>query len=292
MKKLLLLTALSTLLMNCRGSKSQNQLSNSDVTSSVEDVVHSLTSVLDDQSGESYVRFDKSNNTLFIKDLFLPKAFAAQCVRPIQQACINGTRSSSFFDCSTSLGEVLASGEIQLNYTSSLCLLDQTGDEVTRTYNYELVGPNGGQWQVTSLNHSDYRGVSMGGGSQIIKTINGYNLNILGQRRQFIKNGFLRLDKSIRTLAPLKVTGGLSRNMRRVNEGAIEVVHNIAKITTTLTAENLEWSSSCCHPVSGRLSLMYTGAKQGEGIVEFTSCGQAQIELNGEVENVQLNYCE
>ncbi len=292
MKKLLILTALSSLLLNCRGAKNQNQLSSSDVTSSVEDVVNTLSSVMDDQSGESYARYDKNKNILFLKDLMLPKAFAAQCIRPIQQACVNSARTSSFIDCSTSLGEVLASGNIELNYSSPVCSMGQTGDEVIRTFDYELIGPNGGQWQVTSLNHNDYRGVTMGGGSKLVKTAAGYDLNILGKRRQFIKNAVLRLDKSVRTLEPLKVTGGLDRNSRRVTDGVVEVAHNIAKITTLLSAENLEWSSSCCHPVSGRLSLMYTGAKQGEGSVEFTSCGQAQIDLNGEVENVQFSYCE
>jgi hypothetical protein len=97
---------------------------------------------------------------------------------------------------------------------------------------------------------------------------------------------------SIRTLAPVSVTGSLSRASRLVNGGQIEVNYNRAQATAVVIPQNLQWSNTCCHPTAGTLQLNWSGTKTGSTSVSFSGCGQASVNQNGQVRNIELSYCE
>ncbi len=294
MRNLFLFALMSLLIINCRGKENLGTPgADEDLSSSLEDAVTTMGAMIDDQAGESYAKATPQNSLETLEEILFPKAYAAGCIRPVFKACSSGIKNSQFSDCSMFRGQVLASGEINLDYSQNDCSMDQTGDDVARTYQYELVGPRGGQLSVTSQDQEDYRGEIIGGGALLTKTSSGHSLDILGKNKIFTRNGRVLRNKSIRTISALEISGGLARGQRQVNNGQIEVIHNLAEFVATYSAQDLRWSSSCCHPVSGSLSVEYTGSLEGTAQVEFQSCGQATLERsNGDIQNVQFTYCE
>ena len=279
-------------LVGCNGQENTGSVANEDVATSVEDAVNTLGVAMDDQANEAYATNIKKSYPEMIEEFIFPKAYASNCTRPVNMACNSGVKLSEFQDCSIFHGNAIASGWISLNYSELDCSLDVDGKKVARTYDYEIVGPRGGQHNITSSDQVDYRGNTIGGGAELTKVAGGWELDILGKNRTFIINGRTRRNKSIRTLQPLEIQGGIRRSQRRVNNGQLEVIHNLAEFTATYTAVDLQYSSSCCHPVSGSLSVDFAGSIEGSGTVTFNSCGSAQIERNGEVQDVTFTYCE
>ena len=292
MKTTLILLSAFVLLVSCNGRQDSTTSSDDTLATSAEDAVTTLSALLDDESNEAYATNHKKSYQEILQDIVIPKAHAANCIRPVNLACDNGVKSSTFEDCSSFRGLVVASGNITLDYSQNDCSMGSDGDQVARTYNYEIVGPRGGQLDVSSDDHEDYRGNTIGGGAVLTNTAAGHSLEILGKHKVFTRNGNIRRDRSIRTTEPLEISGGLRRSVRQVNNGQLEIIHNLAEFTATYTAEDVVWSSSCCHPVSGSLSVEYTGSVEGTASITFNSCGQAEIERNGETSNVEFTYCE
>ena len=70
------------------------------------------------------------------------------------------------------------------------------GDQVVRTYDYDISGPYGGVLSVTSE-----------GGGRLTKTAGGWTVEILGKRKELTLRGRKILDLSISTPSPLQITG-------------------------------------------------------------------------------------
>ena len=292
MKRWMSLILVGALMVGCKANEDSSSTADENLTSSVEDAVTTMSALMDDQEGESYATNIKKSYPEMIDELIFPKAYAAGCIRPVHQVCDNGSKSSVFQDCSIFGDQVLASGQIDLEFSQNDCSMALVGDQVARTFDFELVGPRGGQMTVSSAEHSNYSDIRVGGGAEITKTNLGWDLDILGKHKVFTRNGRVRMDKSIQTLSPLEISGGLRRSQRQVNNGQLQVHHNLAEFTALYTAQDLRWSSSCCHPVSGTLTVEYTGSRTGSATVEFGSCGTAELEKDGEIHDVQFSYCE
>jgi hypothetical protein len=167
-----------------------------------------------------------------------------------------------------------------------------TGNTVTRTYNLEISGPRGGKINHSSDNRSDYRGTSYGGGGRLVKTAAGWDLSVLGRNSVLSFRGKNIFDVSVRTITPMNITGSLSRAGRVVNGGQLEVNHNLAGFTSVITPTNLQWSNTCCHPISGSLAVTYSGSKTGSATVSFHGCGSASVNQGGQTSVIQMSYCE
>lgn len=282
------------LIVGCNGQEENSVGSeNEDLVTSVEDAVTTLGAVMDDQEGEAYATQMNKSYPEMIEEILFPKAYAANCVRPVNMACNSGVKTSTFSDCSIFGGLALATGTISLDYSQNDCSMAADGDSVNRTYRYEIVGPRGGQLEVSSADNDDYSGDTIGGGATLTNTVSGWELDILGKHKVFTRNGRERMNKSIKTLAPLEISGGIRRANRRVNNGQLQVSHNLAEFKAIYTAQDLRYSSSCCHPVSGSMSVEYTGSISGTATVEFNSCGSATLtNANGETSDVRFTYCE
>lgn len=273
----------------------------SDSVESTEAVVESGVSVLsgslDDQTSNTSFAVNRSENTTNIwATLLVNKAHASSCSRAFLQSCQSGVKTVDYSGCSTLGGRVNMSGSVTLTYSNTSCLLSTAGDYVVRTYDFSVSGPRGGSIATTSDVKEDYRlgsANTYGGGAKLTKTSAGYNLEILGKHSSLAKNGVDLYNVSVRTLQPLQVTGGFERSLRHVSNGQLEINHNIAKFTTVMSASNLQWSASCCHPTSGTLSVTRSGSIQGTATVTFTDeCGVASLEENGQVRKIELSYCE
>jgi hypothetical protein len=212
----------------------------------------------------------------------MPEAYAASCWQSTFGPCTAGARTRQFGDCT--LGAATIDGQVTLAFSQpALCTVIAAGDSVTRTADITLTGPFGGTLEVTSP----------GGGQTLTKTADGFTYAVLGMERVLTSAGNRKLfDISTRTTSPLVVTGS-SRADLEIVSGTLEVTHNLAGYTVTLAADKLAWSSACNCAVSGTLTGSVEGGKLSgkSASVQLTGCGQAQVTVDGDTENVTLDRC-
>jgi hypothetical protein len=291
MKKIILIfMGLSFFNLSCTVDGSTD--ADTEMVYSVESAVSSLSGVLDDQNNSSFAKNSSSKKQKyahFILELLQPKAYAL-CGRAFSESCTSSQKSTVYSSCS--VGALTLSGTVSLSFTDSSCLMNSTNDVVTRTYDYTISGPRGGALRLFSSAATDYRGNSISGGGRLTKTTTGWNVEVLGKNKTLTINSSIILNHSIKTLSPVSVTGSLARSSRVLDGGQIEVNHNLTSVTNVITPSNLTYSSGCCHPVSGSLSMSYSGSKSGTATVTYNSCGSATITDAGTTSELSMTYCE
>ncbi len=291
--KSLLLSALILGLAACDKRVEEASTVNN-IEAAVESGVSAMSGIMDDQNGSTYAMkqtpiHDPLRN---LNELLFPKAYAANCARAVAQACNLGVKQATYDDCSGSAGLLSLDGQVTLTYSNMACTMANVGDNVVRTYNYTISGPRGGVVTNSSDIKATYDGTQLSGGAKLEKTATGHEVTIFGKHKSFVRNERELYDVSIETGSPLQITGGLARGNRQVTNGSLKVYHNIAEFTAEFTANNLGWSSSCCHPVSGSLSVSYEGSITGTASITFNSCGEATHEKDGLSQELTLSYCE
>jgi hypothetical protein len=187
------------------------------------------------------------------------------------------------FDACT-IGASTLDGAVTLTFTrTAACALLTDGDAVTRTADFTLTGPYGGTLTVTSP----------GGGQTVTRTAAGFDYTVGGMQRVLRSGGGRTLfDVSTRTTAPIVVTGS-TRTDLIIASGALEISHNVAGYKVTLTAQNLRWTPACNCASSGTLTGTVAGGRfDGKSAsVTITGCGEADITLGDETEEVTLDRC-
>jgi len=289
MKKVLIL---SLLIVSSCAKKSLDETSTSvDAnTAETESALTAVSGTLDEQSGSSFSTYKSEKSHLF--SLLINQSQASECMRPVFASCSSSVRTMDYVGCSLGSSSKTLSGQASLTYSNPSCVLSADGDSVTRTYDISISGPRGGVITLGSAVKSDYRGTSYGGGGRITQTASGHDLDILGKHKVLSFKGINLYDVSIRTLAPLQITGGLSRSARNIVSGQLEINHNKAERTAVWTFNNLQYSSSCCHPVSGSIDIAWTGSKVGTGQINFQGCGIAELTEDGQSQSIEMSYCE
>lgn len=281
-----------SLLVTACGKKNAEESSDSftvdSTEASIESAITVVSGVVDDQNGSSFAKAESYKP--FFLNLIQPTAVASACGRAVSNVCSSGVKSQIYSSCNPN-ALVSIDGEVELTYSQSNCSMSSVGDQVVRTYDLTFSGPRGGSISHTSDVQTDYRGTSYGGGGVLTKETSGYEVDILGRHTQLSYRGTTYVDASVRTLSPL-VINQLSRNGRIWSSGQIEVNHNLAQFTSVIQASNIQWSSSCCHPVSGTLSVTFSGSKSGSASVTFNSCGSGTINENGQTKDFSISYCE
>ena len=288
MKNRTLKLSILMLLVTACAQKKEGILEVDPTTAAVESATTLVSGVADDQSGSSFAVRTPS----WKQQAILPIAFASGCSRAVYNTCQSGVKTETYSSCVPGLSNFTLNGSVTLTYSNSTCDLSAVGSYVTRTYDLDLSGPHGGELSVSSATQSDYRGTSYGGGGKLTVTNTGWNLEILGKRKVLSFKNEKLFDVSVRTTAPLVVTGSLSRGSRVINSGQLEVNHNVAGFTGLFVAQNLQWSNACCHPISGSFNVTWSGTKTGSATVTFQGCGQASVNENGQTRNIELSYCE
>lgn len=215
-------------------------------------------------------------------DAVIPSAYAATCWEPTFSACsASGVRTKEFNDCT--IGLATLSGNVVLTFTRPACVVTTPGDAVTRTANFTLTGLYGGTLEVTSP----------GGGQTLTKTATGFDYAVGGMERILTGAGGRKLfDVATRTTAPIVVTGSARADLKIVS-GGFEIDHKLAGYKVTLTASNLTWTSNCNCASSGTLSGTVSGGRRDgkSASVTITSCGEADVTIDGDTESVSLDRC-
>jgi hypothetical protein len=294
MKKVIALLVLVSLTTACTSEENEaSSLVVDPVEASIESGITMISGIPDEQSGSILAlktNAQELNPDFF--NLFLTKAYADNCVRAFFDTCISGEKSVEYNGCEVPNTSRSIEGNVLLSYSQNDCSLLANNDFVTRTYDIQISGARGGVVTHTSALQSDYNGNTYGGGGRLTKTAAGWALEIAGRHSNFVYRSRQLFDVSIRTLAPISISGSLSRATRLINGGQLQVNHNVTGFTSTITPNNLRWSNSCCHPTSGSLSIVFSGSRTGSASVVFNGCGTAVVNDGGQESNIELSYCE
>jgi hypothetical protein len=290
--KILLAMLIGLSFLGCGKKNAADDETLNAVEATVESGVSMISGLSDDQSGTSYASKSETAPKNIWQLLLGEKAYADNCTRAIFQSCVSGVKTTDFDSCQIAGTLRSITGNVTLSFSDSGCSMASVGNSVNRTYDLDISGPRGGVVSITSATNADYNGNSYGGGGVLEKTSGGWEIEILGRHSALSKNGRQFFNISTRTLSNVQITGSLDRSNRVVNSGQIEVNHNLAKFTALFQPNNLTWTSSCCHPVSGSLGVTYSGSKTGTATVTFNGCGTAELDEDGQKTDLTLSYCE
>jgi len=210
----------------------------------------------------------------------LPSAEAAACWTSVFSECGAGKRVREYQACA--LGGMSLSGTVTLTFSKQNCTLLQADDSVTRDANFILTGRLNATLTVSSP----------GGGQKVTRTAGGWTYEVGGLSRVMETGSGTKLfDVSSKTLEPLVGTG-YSRQNRVLKSGKLEIKHNLAGYTTTLSPENVTWNGTCNCPVSGKLSGSVTSSSGTENAtVEITGCGTGTVTMGAETSSVSFDRC-
>lgn len=215
-------------------------------------------------------------------EVLMPSAYAASCTDVTFSACAAGVRTRTFNGCS--IGTATLDGSATLTFSDTVaCTLGATGDSVNRVASLTLTGLYGGTLAVSSP----------GGGQTLTKTDAGFNYAVPGMERVLTgPGGHTLFDISTATTSPIVMTGTTRANFEIVS-GALVVTHNLAGYSVTLEPHNLAWAATCNCAVSGSLSGTVAGGKSDgkSATVTITSCGHADVDIDGDTESVVLDRC-
>jgi hypothetical protein len=290
-QSILLISMLGLILSGCAKKIEEANVEVDPVEAAVETGITVVSGLADEQAGSAFAKSNKSTPNIW-RALLGEQAYAAACSRAVFASCNAGVKQVTYDTCQVTGYPLDISGQVSLAYSDAGCGLSNTNDSVTRTYDITISGPRGGSIAHDSASAADYRGSSYGGGGRLSKTASGWQIEVLGRHSVLSFRSKTLFNISARTLTPIQVSGSLSRAGRTVTSGQLEINHNIAKFTAVFTANNLQYSNNCCHPIGGSLSVNYSGSKTGSATVTFNSCGSATVDQGGQQQQIQLSYCE
>lgn len=298
---------LSALTISACGKKADPAAGSVDqqIEESAESAVASVGAIADDQSMSSGFAMNKSrfeSAIAMLKQGLLPAAQAAACQRALSQACNSGIREINYSACEISFSALViddgdnnpATPSVQLAYSNNSCLMTSPGDHVDRTYDYKIVGPRGGNLRVSSQSLGDSASGVVGGGRLTYNGGSDWTIQILGKNKVLsTPNGRELFSHSIQTTQDIEISGGLARSGRLVKSGAVRVYHNLKNFNVTHTFTNLQYTGTCCHPVSGSISSVAEGSVNKSYSIEFNGCGSAKItDADGNSRELTITYCE
>jgi hypothetical protein len=215
-------------------------------------------------------------------DTVFPAAHAGACFPFAFSTCAAGVRTETFSDCT--FGAATLDGSVTLSFSdAAACTLGATGDTVNRTADFTLTGPYGGTLAISSP----------GGGQTLTTTDAGFSFAVPGMERVLTGPAGNKLfDISTMTTSPIMMTGTSRANFEIVS-GTLVVTHNLAEYSVTLAPHNLAWALTCNCAVSGSLTGTVSGGKADgkSATVTITSCGHADVTVDGDTESVTLDRC-
>jgi hypothetical protein len=213
----------------------------------------------------------------------------------VGDTCSNGIKQASYSSCPLGNTGNTFSGTVTLTYSRvATCVLGTTGETVTRTTDLSRGAAFGSKIQSTSETRTDYRGISIGGGAQMIRNSTNYALDLAGIHKiKRSSGGDTIFDVSMRTTNLLNLSDPTVSPIS-VSSGTLEVVHNTGKWVATLATTGLTYNyGTCCYPTSGSISVSYTGSVKQTGTITFDGeCGTANYSDGTNSTSVALLGCE
>lgn len=266
---------------------------------------------------EKNIDYAKNRYRMNILDWFFPTAYAANTcdnnryVPSLGTITCEGTLNNrtvliNYNNCSPNgHNYITLSGTNVLSFDSTETCSDwianptlPTVGSVNRSYNDFT--KNVSRLEITSNanNHTNYLGSPLGGGILTIYNLGSREINITGVKREgtfntAVGNRIKVFDHTISSPTPLIVLGNKSDDNRVIQSGIVQVDHNSKLYTLIADLNNLTYSSSCCFPTSGTISMELFGSKNGTIDVVFRqNCGQVEITQNGQTVFQTLTGCE
>jgi hypothetical protein len=206
----------------------------------------------------------------------------------------SGTKTATYYGCQSWGGTIL--GTVTLGFSNTTCLLDISGADMIRKVILTREGLPAGTMYTDSTNGSTtYTGNTVPAGTELsYQGVGSYFLTLLGVRKTLNDpSGNTIYDLIAQTSSPISVTGSLL-GARVADGGALVVFHNTSQYTATFSPSLLGYTDpTCCHPVSGSMSISYAGSVSGTATVTFNpTCGSETFQMNGATDTIQLAGCE
>ncbi|MEQ1875282.1 MAG: hypothetical protein ABL958_01460 [Bdellovibrionia bacterium] len=268
---------------------SENQMANS-ATESINGVLNStglIAQIKPLKENKNYVQI--------LERILLPHAHAAACSAggASVSACSGSAPwvRTATYNCTLGASAYTLSGTSTLTYNTANCNT-VINHSVIRTVNATISGPLG-TLTTSSDSHADYRGNTIGGGQQFVKTGAAGAFTVLGMHRVLTgTKGRTLFDISTRTTSDFTVTGSTLSDLT-VDGGVLEIIHNLAQYTAQWMATSVAWSSSCSCPVSGSLAGTFSGSVTGNMTVQFgPTCGAVTVTgTDGATGTTTLDVC-
>jgi len=216
--------------------------------------------------------------------------------------CANKSQSYSFSGCTIDEGKATLTGgwdEVFAGPGADQCatpLVD--GQSVVRTSKGLTVTMASGEViQADTLAGKAYDGTEI--------SDKGLEVSQVGQVENFKLNGahVIYKDKSgnvskevfALSTAPVLRSGVQADGTLVIPSGSVRVFDQLEKYTSDISAKDIAWSDkACCHPVSGSITEVMSGAKTGTRTLTFTSqCGVAHlVDQGGAQSDVNMPACQ
>lgn len=244
----------------------------------------------------------------------IPTAYAASCGLSRFSPAVGGNCNSTsdgktvvanFASCTAGRSdEFTFDGQVALAFDSNATCnqwlsgtgLPTSGSVTRTTTNFTRANPGGSSVSVSSANHVNYAGSTIGGGATTAFGSGTRTLTISGLHRiRTSSAGRTVFDHSVTTTAPIVVSGTRLGGNRVISSGTVKVDHNLAKFSSTASLAGLAWNASCCHPISGSVTFALAGKETGSITVDYASgtCGEAKVTKDGDfLGTLELPGCE
>jgi hypothetical protein len=232
---------------------------------------------------------DSTNNESSTMDSS-PSSDPNSCAQLSAAICTpNSTKTVAYNGCVPQGSAALMFGWALLTYSAPMCTTP-ADSVVASTYDLLVVNALHFQLQITSNFQLDYRGEILGGGEQVKVLANGIAYSTKGKQVSLKgPGGNVLYSHTLHSLADTVIT--TQTDTKTVESGQTEVIDNVLKFTATYTADHLQYSKTCCHPVSGSMAVEFKDAIAGKGSVEFTGCGTAKLHAEGKAYDLTLRKC-
>ncbi len=264
-------------------SCSNNSINNPDpnLTQSIEAGVTTISSLLDDAATGRAGVSSAINEADEVESNAIEVSVNEFTCTNDWSTCSAGIRTRSA-DCTDAVVKYLKyTKNVNLNYFNSNGTVDvacgglaTTSNYVSKTGTETLAIPIDGYYDSTSTFMDNYNGVSVGGGSRIIKNADA-TLSVIIDGVTKIHSDRDNVPLWSQTIytdpsAPL-VLNQLTRDNRKIISGTIIVDHNTAMFTTTMTFSNVTYTNGCCYPTGGTVTISVTGSRTEKDTLTFSS---------------------
>lgn len=250
-----------------------------------------LTAVREPIPSKTFIQ--KAFNELFS---FADATVTSCSLSVFSDTCAAGNKVANYTDCTIAGTTKLFSGTVTLQYSDATCAFTAAGQTVTRLSEVVRYITANETLTTSTGSRTDYRGTVFGGGTRLIKTAGGYELNILGFNKFYTSQvGAFTNDVSLKTTANITVTDPTTTSITFTG-GSLEVVDSSHKFVATYVPTDVVINySTCCYPSSGTFAVTYTaGTLSGSANISFdsSSCGFATITSGGISGVVPLWGCQ
>ncbi len=208
----------------------------------------------------------------------LPSAQAVACKDTTFTGCASSQKVRDLGGCT--IGAATFTGDITLQFSDNMCVIDSDGDSVDRNPDFTVSGIRGANLTVAKT----------GTYGQRITRVSSGNFTFAndGIRRLFTLAGETLFDYTTRTTTAISITG-TTRTDRIMTGGQLRVTNNISGVYCNYAPSNVTWASTCNCATSGTWTGTCSDGK--DTTITVTGCGTGTIIVGEESEGLSFDRC-